>query len=164
MINIEIYKLVTCCKWSDVIGQTHPTSWQFVLLIWFKLSICSHWFWLHWLLKYRRPNFIRLFHSSTRCGSPDIMLGSSLGTPFIVFHRFLLSLNRSKKRDSKRNQPPPIRIQQSRLHLWKISRFWNCFNVVAMWDLQYVVAMLLQCCNYNILLQCCCNVRITICC
>ena len=32
MINIEIYKLVTCCKWSDVIGQTHPTSWQFYLV------------------------------------------------------------------------------------------------------------------------------------
>ena len=28
MINIGIYKLVTCCKWSDVIGQIHPTSWQ----------------------------------------------------------------------------------------------------------------------------------------
>ena len=33
MKNIEIYKLVTCCKWSDVIGKTHPTSWQYILLL-----------------------------------------------------------------------------------------------------------------------------------
>ena len=33
MKNIEIYKLVTCCKWSDVIGQTHPTWWQIPMLI-----------------------------------------------------------------------------------------------------------------------------------
>ena len=38
VINIGIYKLVRCCKWSDVIGQIHPTSWQYVILLLFVLS------------------------------------------------------------------------------------------------------------------------------
>ena len=40
-LNIEIYKLVTCWKWSGMIGQIHLSSWQYKI---FKKK--------HFLIKY----------------------------------------------------------------------------------------------------------------